>query len=224
MRVAVIQGNYIPWIGYFALMSSVDKFLLYEDVQYTKNDWRNRNIIERNGRKMWLTIPVRHARLSQGYMETEVSDPLWAKKHFSTLQMNFGSLHSWHLLAPRFKKLYDDAAEFKFLHEINWSFLNFARDLLGINTPIERIQSKPKNMPPSASLLEVLKSQGASHYLSGPAAREYIDEKAFSEAGIYLQYADYHKLIKREFPWIAQVRAVTVLQEVLEGYDEFSGR
>jgi hypothetical protein len=58
MRIAIVQSNYIPWKGYFDLMRSVDEFVLFDDVQYTRRDWRNRNRIKTPRGPAWLTIPV----------------------------------------------------------------------------------------------------------------------------------------------------------------------
>ena len=219
MRIAVIQGNYIPWIGYFALVSAVDKFLLYEDVQYTKNDWRNRNIIDRNGQPIWLTIPVRHKTLGQKYLETQVSSDLWAEKHLKSLQMNFGALQSWAALFPHLRIHYESAKKLEYLSEINWLFLKFIIDFLEIKTPIERVTSRPISSNPSDSLFALLKNHGATQYLSGPSARSYINDEAFMEGGIKVEYVNYDKLIKYEFPWVSRVRPVTIIQDILEGYD-----
>ena len=72
MRIAIIQSNYIPWIGYFEFISSVDKFILYEDGQYTKNDWRNRNFLRQNEKINWLSIPVKHQSLKQKFTEVDM--------------------------------------------------------------------------------------------------------------------------------------------------------
>jgi WbqC-like protein family len=84
-RIAILQSNYIPWKGYFDIIASVDEFIVYDEVQYTKNDWRNRNIIKTPGGTLWLTIPVRHSgRFGQSISETRVSDRSWARKHWQS--------------------------------------------------------------------------------------------------------------------------------------------
>ena len=57
-KVAILQSNYIPWKGYFDIINMVDEFILFDDMQYTKRDWRNRNIIKTAAGLKWLTIPV----------------------------------------------------------------------------------------------------------------------------------------------------------------------
>ena len=92
MRIAIIQSNYIPWIGYFEFIRSVDKFILYEDVQYTKNDWRNRNFLRQNEKINWLSIPVKHQSLKQKFTEVLVSDNIWTKKHFNTISISLQTI------------------------------------------------------------------------------------------------------------------------------------
>jgi hypothetical protein len=58
MTAVVLQSSYIPWRGYFDLIHDADVFVFYDDVQYTVNDWRNRNRIKTANGVVWLTIPV----------------------------------------------------------------------------------------------------------------------------------------------------------------------
>ena len=84
-KVAILQSNYIPWKGYFDLMQQVDVFVIYDEVQYTKNDWRNRNLIKSKNGLEWLTIPVKQDKLSQRIDETVVSTTNWNKKHWNQM-------------------------------------------------------------------------------------------------------------------------------------------
>ena len=88
-KIAILQSNYIPWRGYFDIMNSVDEFIFYDEVQYTKNDWRNRNKILTNHGSKWLTLPVRLKTLSQLIKDTKIEDKLWSKKHWDTIKQNY---------------------------------------------------------------------------------------------------------------------------------------
>ena len=70
-KVAILQSNYIPWKGYFDIINLVDEFIIYDDCQYTKNDWRNRNRIKTCNGLQWLTIPVRYT-FPQKIMDTVI--------------------------------------------------------------------------------------------------------------------------------------------------------
>lgn len=63
--IAILQSNYNPWKGYFDLIALADIFVIYDEVQYTKNDWRNRNHIITLQVVQWITIPVKHDSLNQ---------------------------------------------------------------------------------------------------------------------------------------------------------------
>ena len=80
-KIAILQSNYIPWKGYFDLIASVDEFIIYDEMQYTKNDWRNRNKIKTAKGVEWITIPVRVESLSQRICDTQIFDKKWVKKH-----------------------------------------------------------------------------------------------------------------------------------------------
>src|SRR5437868_14961880 len=89
-RVAILQSNYIPWKGYFDLIAAVDEFILYDDMQYTRRDWRNRNQIKTPAGIQWLTIPVEvKGKFHQRINETQVSDPDWPRHHWRTLELNY---------------------------------------------------------------------------------------------------------------------------------------
>ena len=88
-KIAILQSNYIPWKGYFDLIQMVDEFVLYDNVQYTKNDWRNRNKIKTPNGTQWLSIPVRGESLTQLIQDTKVVNNNWRKKHWKTLLQNF---------------------------------------------------------------------------------------------------------------------------------------
>ena len=83
-KVAILQSNYIPWKGYFDLVNDVDHFVFYDEVQFTKNDWRNRNQINNKSGKHWLTVPVGQ-NISRLISNVTIANTLWQKKHYKTL-------------------------------------------------------------------------------------------------------------------------------------------
>lgn len=75
-KVAIVQSNYIPWRGYFDLIAFVDEFIIYDDMQYTKRDWRNRNRIKTSQGLQWITVPVQvKGRFHQKIRETLIDGP-----------------------------------------------------------------------------------------------------------------------------------------------------
>jgi len=189
--VAILQSNYVPWKGYFDVMRRVDEFILYDDVQYTRRDWRNRNRFKAPGGVRWLTIPVHvKGRYLQRIDETLVSDPGWAERHWATVR-------SWYKKAPFFKR-YETALESLYmgrgdlaLSAINRRFLEGLRDLLGIKTPLSSSSDYTTSGQKTERLLGICKAANATSYLSGPAAREYLDEESFRAAGVRVEWMSY---------------------------------
>ena len=89
MRVVILQPSYIPWLGFFEQMYKSDVFVFYDDVQYTKNDWRNRNRIKTSNGVLWLTVPVTVTSLFMSIREAKIADEKWKKKHFFSFKLHF---------------------------------------------------------------------------------------------------------------------------------------
>jgi hypothetical protein len=220
-RVAVIQSNYIPWVGYFAAMASVDLFVVYECVQYTKNDWRNRNQLQSNdGRLTWLTIPIRKNSATQPFMETAVSCHNWAESHFNTLRHHFARTKGWTQWRNEIQLLYEQAAHMTYLFEINRLFLNWVVRNLGLRTPIVYLDSYQNFDDPNERLISILNYFGATHYLSGPAAKSYIDTTQFEMAQIDLTYIEYEKIFKDVLIGPRPIKTTSIMQLILENNHE----
>ena len=194
-RIAISQSNYIPWRGYFQMIESVDQFILLDDVQYTRRDWRNRNKIMTSRGEQWLTIPLKQEDYLAKICEMQVSDPIWTIRHFDSLRQAYRSSKHWQKYADRLEWTYIDAPTN--LSEINQNFLNLGCDWLGIKTPITTSMTYKATGVKSERLIALCRSIGATHYLSGPTAKAYLDEQAFNDAGIaveWMEYSDWPKL------------------------------
>jgi len=191
-RVAIVQSNYIPWKGYFDLIARVDEFVLYDDVQYTRRDWRNRNVIKTPQGKTWLTVPVQvKGRFHQRIDETLVSDPAWAERHWKTLGHVYAA-------APYFTKYRDELAEIyrqcggeRLLSHVNRRLIDAVCERLGIGTAITWSSDYRSEGSVNERLLGICLKAGADVYLSGPGARSYLDEKLFEQAGVSVEWMDY---------------------------------
>lgn len=189
-KIAILQSNYLPWKGYFDIIGLVDEFVIYDEVQYTKNDWRNRNKIKTDSGVKWLTVPVYQKSLSQKISETEISDKRWAAKHWN-------SLKTYYSKAPCFKECKDVFEEFynlcpyTLLSQINTSLIRIICEFLEIKTIITQSTSYPTVGNPTEKLIAVCKQASAEVYLSGPAGRNYIDVNLFEQEGITIEWMDY---------------------------------
>ena len=190
-RVAIVQSNYIPWKGYFDLIAAVDEFVLYDDVQYTRRDWRNRNRIKTPGGPRWLTIPVAtKGRYEQRIDETAVTGDAWAADHWKAIRHSYARAPGFEHCEPALEELYLGTRE-PLLSQINERFLRGICSLFGIDTPISRSDGHGAGAGRTERLVSFCERAGATHYVSGPAAREYLDETLFHDAGVAVSYFDY---------------------------------
>jgi len=188
-KVAILQSNYIPWKGYFDIIAAVDEFIIYDDVQFTPRDWRNRNKIKVNGQLQWLTIPVYHSR-SDRICDVKVSFDDWNVKHWRTLQMSYGRASAFRDTSEFVEELYRSPRS-AYLSQINVEFIRAISDFLGIDTRITHSSEYSYGGDKSEKLLTLCKAAGADCYLSGPAAKSYLDISLFDQENMTVEWMDY---------------------------------
>lgn len=192
-KVLITQSNYIPWKGYFDAINLVDKVILYDDAQYTRRDWRNRNRIQTPNGLQWLSIPVEvKGKFFQKIRETRISEPGWNVKHWKTLSLNYSRARHFKELQDFVSHLYVSATML-YLSEINYWFLTEISKYLNIRTPFEfsdKYEFISEN--PTEKLVRICKAAGATHYYSGPAAKAYLEENRFTDENIEVCYLDYN--------------------------------
>lgn len=195
-KVAILQSNYIPWKGYFDLIGSVDEFIIYDDMQYTRRDWRNRNRIKTRDGVMWLTIPVEvKGKYYQKIRETKVSDSRWNKKHWSHILHNYNKASFFNQYREVFEKEYMNCNE-KYLSEINYRFIKLINDILEIDTVIRWSSEFELPEGKTERLISICKECKADVYVSGPAAKEYFDTELAEKEGISVEWFDYSGYIE----------------------------
>lgn len=192
-KTAILQSNYIPWKGYFDLINSVDEFVLYDDVQYTKNDWRNRNKIKTNVGSKWLTIPViTSGKIHQKIKDTRILDTNnWGRKHWSSICQNYSKSKYFCDYKEIFEELYLNSDE-EYLSKINYKFIKTINNILGINTKISFSSDYELIDGQTERLINICKQAKAVEYISGPAAKVYINEPLFQKENIKLTWMDYN--------------------------------
>jgi hypothetical protein len=189
-KIAILQSNYIPWKGYFDLINSVDEFVIYDDVQYTKNDWRNRNIIKTNQGLKWLTIPVKHQKLGQLISDTKISDKRWPKKHWASISQCYSKTGYFKEYKEIFEHLYLTTTQ-EYLCEINYRFIIAINEILGINTRIRWSGEFELLGGQTERLLGICNQCKATEYVSGPAAKAYFDNELAKKEKIEVTWMDY---------------------------------
>lgn len=193
--MAAVQSCYVPWKGYFDIIHDVDIFIFHDCVQYTKQDWRNRNQIFLDGKKIWLTVPVKNHPVSAQVNQVEIDQgQLWAEKHYRLIEETYRT-------APFFKEVMDlldpvlgrkgSAKSTKLLSSMNQTLTRKIALYLGIKT--EFINSAELNLRGRGTdrLIDILDKVDGKHYVTGSKAKEYIEPQKFVDNEIELVYKDY---------------------------------
>jgi len=195
--IAIIQPSFLPWRGYFHIIKRSDVFVFYDDVQYDKNGWRNRNQIKGHDGKSWITVPViTKSQFGQAINETQINNTVqWQKKILGPIRQaylrtpHFKSYFSW--LEDRFAQPWSNIADLDVqLTKDVAGFFNFACEFhISSQLEIEKCESRVER------LVKICRALEANHYLTGPSARDYIEQdNRFLDSGIELEY------IKYDFP------------------------
>ena len=190
MRVAINQSNYLPWKGYFDLIHEVDLFVFYDDVQYTTRDWRNRNVIKTPQGNKWLTVPVGADR-NRLISEVAITDRDWPAVHWRRLLQAYGKAPHFGPYKAFFQEIYLGRT-WDSLSQLNQFLIkHIAREFLGIATKFTDSGPLKLTSRKQDRIFDVLAAVGADVYVSGPAAKAYLEPARFAASGITLEWKDY---------------------------------
>ncbi len=190
-KVAILQSNYIPWKGYFDLIASVDEVILFDDMQYTRRDWRNRNQIKTPQGLQWLTVPVLvKGKYFQTIRETAIDGSTWALMHWKALSQNYIKSAYFKEIATWLEPLYV-AQSYSHLSQLNRTLIEGVCLYLGIQTRITNSWDYQLVDGKTARLASLCIQANATEYVSGPAAQSYIDESVFDQSNIDLTWFEY---------------------------------
>jgi len=189
-RVAISQSNYIPWKGYFDLIAYVDEFVLFDDMQFTKRDWRNRNLIKTPTGLQWLTVPVVvKGRYDQKIKDTEISGTEWINVHLRSFRANYARAAFFGQVMQLVEPVYHEGH--KTISLLNRRLIEILSGHIGCHTLFRDSSEFALLDDKSARLADICAQAGASTYVSGPAAKAYLDETPFRERGIEVEWFDY---------------------------------
>lgn len=210
-KVAIVQSNYIPWKGYFDMIAAVDEFILYDDMQYTRRDWRNRNQIKTPQGVQWVTVPVLvKGKYHQKIRETEIDGTDWASAHWKTLAQNYRRTPHFNEIAAWLEPLYLKTP-FTHISQLNRHFIEAICDYLAIKTTITSSWDYTLVDGKTERLANLCVQAAGTEYISGPAARDYVDEKVFADMGVKLTWFDYTGYPEYPQLWGEFSHGVTIL-------------
>ena len=210
-RIAILQSNYIPWKGYFDLIAAVDEFILYDDMQYTRRDWRNRNQIKTPQGMQWLTVPVQvKGKYDQKIKDTLIDRQDWASVHWKSLSQNYRRAQHFDEISSLLESLYITES-YTHLSELNRRFIEVVCYYLGIKTTISNSWEYTLLDGKTERLADLCTQAGGTEYISGPAAKEYLEESIFNDMGIKLTWFDYAGYSEYPQLWGDFTHGVTIL-------------
>ncbi|MBI5075461.1 MAG: WbqC family protein [Nitrospirae bacterium] len=214
-RIAILQPGYIPWLGFFEQLSVCDIFVFLDDVQFTKNDWRNRNRIKTKEGIVWLTVPVVH-KFGQKIMEVRIdSRSSWQRKHLQSFRLWYGRSRYFEEMAADVERIYSKA--WHYLVDLDLELCLLLKDRFDIRSTVLRssdlhVGSEDKNR----RLIELCKATGCDHFYEGKSGQSYIDLELFRSHDITVEFQDYHhpyydQLWMKEQGFISHLSAMDLL-------------
>ena len=186
--LVVLQPGYLPWLGFFDQLRRCDVFVYYDDVQYDKHGWRNRNRIKTQSGPLWLTVPVRHSGL--GFprimdVEIDTSTP-WARKHVASIRQAYAAAPFMRRYVPEIEEVLQ--RRWERLVDLDIEAAAMIARWLGLARRIERSSELGIDGTRSERLLSICRHFGATRYLSGDSALEYLDMDLFERHGIDVEW------------------------------------
>ena len=193
MKISIMQPGYLPWLGFFELIEHCDQFVILDDVQYTKRDWRSRNRIRTKDGWMWLSVPV----ISKGLANQLISDAKinndtsWSRKHLKNIKTNYMHAKFFNQYIKAFENIYSN--KWDKLIDLNMEIIFFVVKELGIKTPIilSSSLSIPNDITNNERIIKICKSLKATNLYDSEGAKAFIDLKLFEEANINVTFQSY---------------------------------
>jgi len=186
MKVSIHQPQYLPWLPYIQKIDQSDLFIFLDSVDYQKNGLQNRNKIKSSNGGQWLTVPV-IAKLGQKIADTKIDNSQkWSKKHFSAIQQSYGKAEHFNyfsdIIADVYSKKWDNLAE------LNISFLKQILKIINVSTSIYQSSELECEGNSSTLILNLCKKVGATKYLTGHGAKNYLNFNEFENANIEVEF------------------------------------
>lgn len=195
MIVTIHQPHFLPWLGYMERMRRADLFILLDHVQYERQNYQNRVKIKTNHGPRWLTVPVSRGSQSDTILEKVVLDgwdgnTTWGQRAFMSLWYPYRRAACFDLYAGPIKEILE--ARWERLVDLDLKTIEFLREALSIKTPMVRSSELGATSQKSDLILELCRKVGADVFLGGlGGSRGYLDEQAFAEAGIRIEWHEF---------------------------------
>ena len=190
-KIGIIQPGYLPWLGFFEQIIRCDTFVYLDDVQYTKNDWRNRNRIKTKDGIQWLSVPVSY-KFGQNIKEVHINNSsAWQKKHFQSLKTCYGKSRFFNIYSEELSNIFNKT--WSYLIDLDISTIHWLIEKLGLNLKLFlsselSINTKDKQL----RLIEICNALGCNFFYEGRSGQDYIEVELFKNHGITVAFQEYH--------------------------------
>jgi hypothetical protein len=212
-RVAIHQPEHLPWLGYLDKARKADEFIFLDTVAFKKNYFENRNRIRTPQGWAWVNVPVlTKGRFGQAFLDVEINNKTrWAEVYWRTLAQNYSKTPFWKTYGRALEELL--LRPWERLVELNLALIELLWSAFGIPTPTRRASALGATGKKSELLLDICRKRGATVYLSGPSGRGYLREPLFSDAGISVEYHEFHhpEYTQRFSPFLPGMASIDLL-------------
>lgn len=193
MIVTIHQPEHLPWLGFFNKMSTAEKFVVLDNVQFRKNYFQNRNKVKGSNGAQWIGVPVE----TKGHMDTNICDirianeanPKWREKYLKTIEYGYKKHPYFNEYYPFFEQLLSE--EHESLCDFNMRIIKHFADLLEIKTEFIMASDLDVDGAKTDLILDICKKLNASTYVAGPSGRDYLNVADFTNSGIEVVYNDF---------------------------------
>jgi hypothetical protein len=213
VTIVVLQPGYLPWLGFFDQLRRADVFVYYDDVQYDKHGWRNRNRIKTQTGPLWLTVPVRHGGLGLPVIrEVEIDTRTdWARKHVASIRQAYARAPFLGDYLPALEELLH--RRWQRLVDLDVAVVDLMASWFGLTRRIERSSALNIGGDKTERLVNICRHFGGSTYLSGAVAQDYLDEAWFERNGIAVEWQRFEHPVYPQLhgPFIAYLSALDVV-------------
>jgi len=209
-----MQPTYLPWMGYFAMMRSVDLFVYLDTVQFAHRSWQQRNRIRVEGGETWLSVPVTRPHGQQTRIDRVVVnyDQGFPASHIGLLKSNYRLGLGFSEVVPGIESILEERVGR--LSHLNVRLCEFLADAVGVKTPTTLASNLDLDGQKADLLLNICQSLGASEYVSAPGSAVYLNSfSGFEEAGIELEYFTFShpEYEQRYSPFVSHLSVVDAI-------------
>jgi hypothetical protein len=200
--VVIHQPDFLPYLGFFQRFLAADQFIVLDHVQFvtgTSRSWTHRDKIKTPAGVKWLTLSVRKSPMGTPINEIELSDSVdWATDNLNLIKQNYRSAPFFDEVFPFILALYDNPP--RLMHDFNLRSIELLMDMLNVRVPWVRSSTLRPAGRSNELLIELLGKVGATHYLSGNGARDYMQPEKFEQAGIEVVWQQFsHPVYPQQF-------------------------